>query len=166
MATSKTARAWLAQPHDAEAVAELLVAFRDHMGSSWPSENAFLAGVDRLIESTDTVFLLGAVDDDSPPAGVAQVRFRYGIWWAAEDCLLEDLFVREDARGHGLGRALVQGVIDLAAERGCRRIELDTNEANETAIALYESLGFSAVDSRYGKRNIFMRLHLEAEGGS
>jgi ribosomal protein S18 acetylase RimI-like enzyme len=152
---------WRAEPHEAEVVARLLVGFRDHLGLDWPSDNAFLAGVERLIEQPDTAFLLAA-PSDGPPGGVAQVRFRYGLWWAADDCLLEDLFVREEARGYGLGRALVQGVIDLAAERGCRRIELDTNEANEAAVALYESLGFCAVDSRYGKRNIFMRHHLPA----
>ena len=153
---------WRAEPHEAEHVARLLVEFRDHLGVDWPSANAFLAGVERLIEDPHNAFLLATPDEDSPPTGVAQVRFRYGVWWAAEDCLLEDLYVRGVARGHGVGRALVEGVVDLAAERGCRRIELDTNEANDAAVALYESLGFSAVDSRYGKRNIFMRKHLPA----
>ena len=105
--------------------------------------------------------MLGAPDDDSPPAGVAQVRFRYGIWWAAEDCLLEDLFVREEARGGGLGRALLEAVVDLARRRGCRRVELDANEDNTAAQALYRSAGFDAQDDRYGGRNLFMRLHLE-----
>lgn len=152
---------WRAEPHEAEAVARLIVEFRDHLGLDWPSANAFLAGVERLIEDPKTAFLLAAPDDDSPPAGVAQVRFRYGLWWAAEDCLLEDLYVREEARGSGVGRALVQGVVDLARERGCRRVELDVNEANAPALAVYESFGFSAQDDRYGKRNLLMRLHLE-----
>ena len=153
---------WRAEPHEAEAVARLIVEFRDHLGLDWPSANAFLAGVERLIEERDTAFLLGAPNEDAPPAGVAQVRFRYGLWWAAQDCLLEDLFVRDDARGQGLGRGLVQGVVDLARERGCRRVELDVNEANAAALAVYESFGFSAQDDRYGARNLLMRLHLES----
>ena len=157
---------WRAGPDEAEVVGQLLIDFRNHLKVEWPSDNAFLAGVDRLIEDPNTAYLLGAPDADSPPMGVAQVRFRYGIWWAAEDCLLEDLFVRESARGSGLGRALVEQVVALARERGCRRVELDTNEANEGAVALYESLGFSALDSRYGKRNVFMRKHLDPAGGS
>ena len=152
---------WRAEPHEADTVGELLIAFRDHLGLDWPSDNAFLAGVDRLIEDPNTAYLLGAPDEDSPPAGVAQVRFRFGIWWASEDCLLEDLFVREQARGSGLGRALVDAVVELARARGCRRIELDANDHNASAIALYESLGFDAQDDRYGGRNLFMRLHLE-----
>ena len=156
---------WRAEPHEAEVVGQLLVDFRDHLGVTWPSENAFLAGVDRLIEDPNTAYLLGAVDDDSPPAGVAQVRFRFGVWWAAEDCLLEDLFVREQARGSGLGRALLQEVIALARQRGCRRVELDANDQNAAAQALYRSAGFDAQDDRYGGRNLFMRLHLPAPDG-
>lgn len=153
---------WRAEPHEAEVVARLIVEFRDHLGLDWPSENAFLAGVERLIEQPDTAFLLGAPHEDAPPSGVAQIRFRYGLWWAAEDCLLEDLFVRADARGAGVGRALVQSVVELATERGCRRVELDVNEANAAALAVYDSFGFSAQDDRYGGRNMLMRLHLEA----
>jgi GNAT superfamily N-acetyltransferase len=152
---------WRAGPHEAEVVGALLIDFRNHLGVDWPSDNAFLAGVDRLIEDPNTLFLLGAPDADSPPQGVAQVRFRYGIWWAAEDCLLEDLFVREEARGTGLGRALATAVIEAARERGCRRVELDANEDNAPALGLYRSLGFDAQDDRYGGRNLFMRLHLE-----
>ncbi len=137
---------WRAEPHEAESVARLIVEFRDHLGLDWPSENAFLAGVDRLIETTDAVFLLGARDDDSPPEGVAQVRFRYGIWWAAEDCLLEDLFVRDGARRAGLGAALVAAALDRAWSRGCRRIVLDANEANAAAIELYRRFGFTEIE--------------------
>ena len=157
---SGTPRVWRADIEEAEAVGGLLVGFRDHLGVTWPSANAFIAGVERLIEDPNTAFLLGTPHDDSPPMGVAQVRFRYGIWWAAHDALLEDLFVREDARGTGVGRALVQGVVDLARERGCRRIELDANEDNAAALALYRSFGFDAQDDRYGGRNLFMRLRL------
>ena len=131
-----TPRTWVAEPSEAEAVARLLVGFRDHMGRDWPSENAFLAGVERLIEDPSTEYLLGAPDDDSAPAGVCQLRFRYGLWWAATDCLLEDLFVAEQARGSGLGRALVGLALDRARARSCRRVELDAERENAAALAL------------------------------
>lgn len=152
---------WRAESDEAETVGELLVEFRNHLGVDWPSDNAFIAGVERLIEDPNTLYLLGAPDADSPPAGVAQVRFRFGIWWAAEDCLLEDLFVRADARGSGLGRALVARTVEEARARGCRRVELDANDHNDAAQHLYRSFGFDAQDDRYGGRNLLMRLALD-----
>jgi GNAT superfamily N-acetyltransferase len=158
-----TPHVWRARPDQAETVARLLVAFRDHHGGDWPSDNAFLAGVERLIEERDTEFLLGAASAEAAPSGVAQLRFRFGIWRAGHDCLLEDLFVASEARGHGVGRALVAATVDRARERGCRRVELDVNERNETALALYGSFGFSATNNPYGGRDLYMRLHLDPE---
>src|SRR4051812_3423819 len=155
-----SARVWVAEPHEAETVGELLVAFRNHLGLDWPSDNAFIAGVERLIGDRGAMYLLGAPGEDEPAAAVAQVRFRFGIWWAAEDCLLEDLFVRDSARGNGLGRALLELTIEQARARGCRRIELDVNDNNEAALALYRSLGFDNRDDRYGGGNLFFRKHL------
>lgn len=157
-----TPRVWVADPGEAETVGRLLIAFRDHLGVDWPSDNAFLAGVERLIETNDARYLLGSPDDDSPPAAVAQLRFRYGVWWAAEDALLEDLFVLESARGSGLGRAMLERAVAEARERGCRRVELDVNDNNDAALGLYRSFGFDNRDDRYGGGNLFMRLRLEA----
>jgi GNAT superfamily N-acetyltransferase len=161
-AVNGSAHVWVADAGEAETVARLMIAFRDHLGLSWPSDNAFLAGVERLLDDRDAEFLLGAPHDDAPPAGVVQLRYRFGIWRAGLDCLLEDLFVEEAARGTGLGRALVQGSIDRARERGCRRMELDVNEANPVAVALYESFGFSATANHYGARDLYMRMHLDS----
>jgi GNAT superfamily N-acetyltransferase len=152
------ARAWLAGPHEAETVARLLIAFRDHLGYDWPSDNAFLAGVERLMDDRDTDFVLAAADDDSPPAGVTQLRYRTGIWRAGGDCLVEDVFVDASARGKGVARALLSFATERALERGCRRMELDVNEANTAALALYESFGFTTGNPR----DLYMRRHLDA----
>lgn len=151
---------WIAERHEAEAVADLLIAFRDHMGTDWPSDNAFLAGVERLMDDRDTDFVLGAPHADAPPSGVVQLRFRFGIWRAGGDCLVEDVFVAEDARGSGLARAMMERATTRALERGCRRMELDTNETNGAAIALYESLGFVNRTPAYDGRDLYFRRHL------
>ena len=152
----------LADARDAEAVAALLVAFRDHMGGTWPPPTAFLAGVERLMDDEATDYLLGFADEDGPPLGVVQLRFRFGVWRDGLDCLVEDVFVREEGRGSGLGRALMTAAVGRARERGARRMELDVNEDNPAAVALYESLGFSATAGSYDGRDLYMRVHLDA----
>jgi ribosomal protein S18 acetylase RimI-like enzyme len=152
---------WIAQPHEAEPVARLMAAFRDHLKLSEPSDEEVRAGVERLLADPGTEFLLGAAADGAPPAGVAQLRFRHGIWRAAGDCLLEDLFVDAAARGAGLGRALLDATLERARARGCRRIELDVNERNDAALRLYSSFGFSATANPYGARDLYMRLHVD-----
>jgi len=154
--SSSNARAWVAQPDEAEVVAALLVEFRDHTGQDWPSANAFLASVERLFEDPGAEFLLATPDDDSPPAGVLQVRFRFSVWRAAPDAWIEDLFVRPDARRGGVGAALLELAIQTAAERGAKRVELDTNEANAAALALYERHGFSTRSKGGPGRDLFL----------
>ncbi|HWK28153.1 MAG TPA: GNAT family N-acetyltransferase, partial [Solirubrobacter sp.] len=102
-----------------------------------PPDSTFAATVPQLLADPRTEFVLGGTD------GVAQLRYRLSAWTGVEDCWLEDLFVRDAARGSGLGRALVSACFERARERGCRRIELDVNEVNTRAIGLYVSCGFS-----------------------
>jgi GNAT superfamily N-acetyltransferase len=59
---------------------------------------------------------------------------RPGLW-------LEDLFVRPEARGAGLGRLLVQRVAQLAVERDCGRFEWSVLEWNTDAQGFYQRLG-------------------------
>jgi GNAT superfamily N-acetyltransferase len=158
---SATARAWVAEFHEAEAVAGLLVAFRDHMGSGWPSDNAFLASVERLLDDRDTEFLLAAADEDAPAAGVLQLRFRFSVWKAAPDAWLEDLFVVADARRAGLGDALVALAVERARARGARRIELDCNEHNTGAQALYARHGFSPRSKGSAGRDLYLGRPIE-----
>jgi GNAT superfamily N-acetyltransferase len=139
-----SARAWLAEAGEADAVARLLIGFRDHYGRSEPPDEAFHEGVARLIEDPGAEYLLAAASEGAEPAGVCQLRYRHSLWTATEDCWLEDLFVEDAARRAGLGEALVACAIERARSRGCGRIELDVSQSNRAAWALYERMGFSA----------------------
>lgn len=153
-------RAWRADPDDAETVACLIGGFRDFYGRDKPNDNTILAGVERLLEQTDTEFLLAAPDDDSPPMGVAQLRFRYCLWTASADCWLEDLFVDERARRRGIADSLMVLALARAAERGARRMELDTWEDNEPALALYRRHGFSDRSKHNDGRDLLLGVQL------
>jgi ribosomal protein S18 acetylase RimI-like enzyme len=148
-------RVWRAAPEEAPVVAALLGGFRDHLGYDRPDDASLLASVERIIAREDAEYLL-AGDDEA--AGVAQVRYRWSVWWATDDCWLEDLYVRDAARGGGVGRALVEEVLRRAAERGCARVELDVNTENPPALALYRSFGFET--GKTGGQDLLMRRRL------
>jgi len=135
-----------------------MLCFRDWWGRSWPDDTAWARGIERLLADENTDFLLASVDGRRP-AGVVALRYRYGVWLDALDCCLEDLFVEESARRDGLGSELVRAAIERAKECGCRRIELDVNDANEPAFSLYRRHGFDSFVEELGGDNRLMRLY-------
>ena len=151
---------WLATENEAPAVAGLLAAFRDWWGRDEPSTESLERDVRRLMAEPDAEFLLATAGEGEPAAGVAQLRYRYGLWREADDCFLEDLFVLGEARRAGLGSSLLEAAVQRARERGCVRIELDANEANPAAMALYEKAGFSSRSEPPGGRDLLFRRQL------
>ena len=150
------ARVFVATPDDAPDVARLIAAFRDWQGRTEPSDGSIAATVRRLLADPNAEFLLAG----DPAEGVCQLRYRLSVWTGSDDCCLEDLFVVETGRGSGMGRALVNAAVERARERGCARMDLDANEANEPALALYRSVGFDSWSAAAGGNDLFMRLRL------
>lgn len=60
-------------------------------------------------------------------------------WVMGDDCYLEDLFVSAAARGKGVGRALINDLMQLARAKGWHRLYWHTDEGNENARHLYDS---------------------------
>ncbi|HSE18416.1 MAG TPA: GNAT family N-acetyltransferase [Pyrinomonadaceae bacterium] len=89
--------------------------------------------------------LLLAKDDDDQIAGcIAMRKLGPGI------CEMKRLFVRPAYRSTGLGRVLVNTIIDEARELGYTRMRLDTLPGwMDKAIALYQSIGFVEIEPYY-----------------
>jgi ribosomal protein S18 acetylase RimI-like enzyme/ketosteroid isomerase-like protein len=151
---SRVPRVRRAGPEDLPTAARLLGEFRDWWGKSEPADEAIEADVRRIHEGGDGEYLI-AEDGAGEPAGVAQLRFRWSVWTSAPDCWLEDLYVRDSARGQGIGRMLVEGAMEIARGRGARRIELDVNADNEAALALYVACGFR-IEPKPPGRTLFL----------
>lgn len=83
---------------------------------------------------------------DGAAVGFALFFHNYSTFLAKPGLYLEDLFVRPEARGHGVGKALLAHLAQLAAARGCGRFEWSVLDWNAPAIAFYESLGAKAQD--------------------
>ncbi len=79
-------------------------------------------------------------------------------------CEMKRLFLRENARGHGLGNALVEKLIEEARSVGYKKMRLDTYPPKMgKAVELYESHGFRPIPKYYENPHdgvLFMELHL------
>lgn len=78
---------------------------------------------------------------DGAPAGFAVFFTNYSTFLAQPGLWLEDLYVRPDHRGSGIGKALLLHLARLANQRGCGRMEWAVLDWNQSAIDFYESLG-------------------------
>jgi GNAT superfamily N-acetyltransferase len=75
------------------------------------------------------------------PAGFALFFHNYSTFLARPGIYLEDLFVRPEHRGHGIGKALLRHLASLAVTRGCGRLEWSVLDWNVDAIGFYRGLG-------------------------
>lgn len=79
--------------------------------------------------------------DDKRAVGFALYFQNFSTFLARRGLYLEDLFVIPEARGRGIGKALISHCARLAVTRGCGRFEWSVLDWNEPAIAFYRGLG-------------------------
>ena len=80
------------------------------------------------------------------PAGFALFFHNFSTFLGRPGLYLEDLYVKPEMRGRGLGRALLVHLAKLARERGCGRMEWSVLDWNEPAIKLYKGIGAVPMD--------------------
>jgi GNAT superfamily N-acetyltransferase len=78
---------------------------------------------------------------DGAPAGFALFFHNYSTFLGRPGIYLEDLFVKPELRGKGVGRALLQYLAKVAVDRNCGRLEWSVLDWNESAIGFYKLLG-------------------------
>lgn len=158
----------IAPQHRAEAARLYWQAFSDKLGRVLGPEPQALAYLDRVIRADHAI---GAVESDrllglagfkSPAGGFADgkwsdLRAIYGLiggaWRLAllaalgnevdnRRFLVDGICVAEASRGRGVGSALIEGLCDLARQRGYDEVRLEVVDTNTRARALYARRGF------------------------
>lgn len=123
---------------DAERVAKLLTELgRTPLLATTRAD--FEATYRRHIASKDTADLVA--EAGGGVAGFCSLEFHPRLNRLRPEACIPDLIVTESARGQGLGRALLDRAVDLARQRGCRAVVLDSGRARQVAHRLYRSAG-------------------------
>lgn len=79
--------------------------------------------------------------DSGTPVGFALFYHNYSTFLAKRGLFLEDLFVIPEARGKGVGYALLSALANLALSRDCARMEWSVLRWNQLAIDFYLRIG-------------------------
>ena len=79
-------------------------------------------------------------ESDGGLLGLVHFLYHRSTTQIAPNCYLQDLFTAEEARGMGVGRALIDAVYQHATAAGCPRVYWQTHETNRTAMQLYDKV--------------------------
>ncbi len=80
------------------------------------------------------------------PAGQVLFFHNFSTFKGKPGIYIEDLYVRPQYRGKGIGKALLEAMIELAKKRNCARVEWVVLNWNKTAIDFYERMGASSLN--------------------
>jgi carbonic anhydrase len=147
---------------DSEAIEQVRQYFRNY--AAWLGVDLSYQNFDQEMASLPGTYSMPAgrlffAELDGRPAGCVGVRaFSDGV------CEMKRLYVTPEARGLGVGRALVLAAIKAAKEIGYKRLLLDTLPNMRLAVKLYRELGFSEVPAYYPtpvENTIFLALDLD-----
>jgi GNAT superfamily N-acetyltransferase len=134
-----------ATPADLPLIAELIRALAEYekLGHEVRFDEATL-GQNLFGPRPYAEVLIGEVDGKA--LGLALFFHNFSTFEGRPGIYLEDLFVRPEARGKGLGKALLAELARLAVERGCARLEWWVLDWNAPSIGFYQSLGARPMD--------------------
>ncbi|WP_171122251.1 MULTISPECIES: GNAT family N-acetyltransferase [unclassified Ruegeria] len=103
----------------------------------------------RLLADDPHDFSCFVAEKDGQLIGLTHYLFHRHAWKVESVCYLQDLFARPEARGTGVGRALIQAVYDEADREGAPSVYWLTQEFNHTARKLYDRIGKETPFIRY-----------------
>lgn len=106
---------------------------------------------ERMLDARESLWGFGAFDEQGTLLGFTHCLYHRSTWSATHYCYLEDLFTAPQARGKGVGRALIEAVRQHAAANNSSRLYWHTHETNATAQALYDKVAQKVGFIKYEK---------------
>ena len=105
----------------------------------------------RLLDKEFGIHGLCAVNETGELLGFVHYLYHPVTWSNEPRCYLEDLFASKDARGGGVGRALIKAVYDAAYEHGADQVYWLTQDFNEVARTLYDKVATKTPFIKYAR---------------
>jgi ribosomal protein S18 acetylase RimI-like enzyme len=136
---------------DADEVARLLHDFNREFDTPSPGVSALGERLRVLLAGEATVAILAG----RPTVGVALVTLRPNVWYDGPVALLDELYVRPDLRGRGIGSSIIRELLALARNRGVELVEINVDESDVDAQRFYERHGFCGTETAQSTERSF-----------
>lgn len=104
----------------------------------------------KIIDDNSQIFGFGGWQGDNL-VGFVHVVLHPNTWNDSDCCYLEDLFVSDNVRGQGMGRALIEHIYAFAESKNCNRVYWVTDAQNIAAQKLYDSMATKTNFVQYRK---------------
>ncbi|BDC45185.1 GNAT family N-acetyltransferase [Paraburkholderia terrae] len=93
----------------------------------------------RFLDSREPMYAALAIAGEQA-LGLVHLIYHRSTWTSGNYCYLQDLFVTDNARGRGVGRALIEHVFSEARRNGTPRVHWLTHESNDNAMQFYDRI--------------------------
>lgn len=146
------------EPDDRAAIAELFLEDMTDLGID-VSRTRLLELAEQVItdvhsDNPGCVCWVVRPEEGAEPCGVVLANFNWSLKFGGNALWIEELYVTPEHRRGGLGRELVDLVVDYAEENGFRGIDLEAYQGNTPASILYRTMGFH----RLGRERFYFRM--------
>lgn len=132
-----------AKPADAAAIADLFIEMDNFYGESIMESSAEkLPQINSVLFGNPPLAYAVLAWDDTRLVGIAAYSYLWPAARATKSLYLKELYVSQDCRRSGVGRQLMEHLIQIANNNDCTRVEWTTDNDNVEAQKFYEKLGF------------------------
>jgi GNAT superfamily N-acetyltransferase len=162
----------LARVDDAGSLAQLLHDFNAEYDEQMPEVSVLAERYREHLES-DAMWALVADHPDTAatdsrtsgasaavPVGFASIAMRRSPYYAGPVAYLEDLYVRADLRGRGIGSVMINALWDHARERGVGNVEVNVDEEDVDALRFYQRHGFIYRRPPHDERGFYLNREI------
>jgi GNAT superfamily N-acetyltransferase len=147
-----------AQPDQADVVGRLLYDFNTEFDASTRTAEQFSERFAALLARDDVLVLLGG--DAKGPTGFAYLTLRPTPYSDGPLAQLEELYVRPDLRGHGIGTELLLDAIEHAKRQGCEAMHINVDGSDVDTRRFYERHGFTNLEPGEDEPMLFYQREL------
>jgi GNAT superfamily N-acetyltransferase len=144
-----------ASPTDIPALLPLLDTLFNIEQDFQPDRDKQTRGLSRLIEATDRAVIKVAKTQEGRLIGMVSAQLVISTAEGAYSAWIEDMVVAQDYRTQGIGKQLLQAVLDWARDKGATRAQLLVDVDNAPALGYYDHLGWES--TKLGARRLYLK---------